>query len=186
MKIAGRGDILVENLPIRKKRKRNFSSDSSFLELAEPVINLQMPIPEKDRNFAEKEKRPIFLLRRNSKAESVADKSSEQYAYRQESFERQPRHKTREDLYDHKKHEKCDRQAEVKRTRRKREKRGDKKRAARKAGEDLMHKFSSKNVDQERLTVGCILFTEYCCLINLVAPFPWPWNLSQRPCIVAS
>jgi hypothetical protein len=38
--------------------------------------------------------------------------------------------------------------------RKKREKKGDRKKAAKKAGEDLMINFSSKSIGQERLTVG--------------------------------
>jgi hypothetical protein len=72
-----------------------------------------------------------------------------------ENFEKRARHKTREDRYEPKKEEKnFDRKDGEKRPRTKRAKKGDGKRAARKAGEDLMNNFTSKSIGQERLTVS--------------------------------
>lgn len=72
-----------------------------------------------------------------------------------ETFEKRPRHKTREDKYEPKKKEKEEknRVSEGKSSRKKREKSGDRRKAAKKAGDELIQNFSSKNIAQDRLTI---------------------------------
>ena len=87
-------------------------------------------------------------------AQSVSTSSADSHV-QHETFEKRERYKTREDRYEprKKKHKSEKRDEEPKRKKR-REKRGDKNKAAKKAGEDLMNSFSSKNVAHDRLTVS--------------------------------
>ena len=71
------------------------------------------------------------------------------------TFERRPRHKTREDKYEPKKKEKKRNEASVdKSSSRKREKKNGRKKAAKKPGDELIQNFSSNNISQDRLTVS--------------------------------
>jgi len=154
LKVLGHRDFLLEDQPITKKCSRNSSSDSSIIE---PATRLQSPVSKTVEKPAENEQRTASQAYKKRKSDlSVDSKTLGQAKYRPEIFEKQPRRKTREELYNHKKREKRDGQDEEKRIRKKREKRGDKKKAAKKAGEDLMNNFSSKSVGQERLTVGFV------------------------------
>lgn len=72
----------------------------------------------------------------------------------EETFEKRKRHKTREDRYEPaKKIKKSCPDVKKKKNKHKKEKRGDRRKAAKKAGEDLIRKFSSKSIGNDRLTV---------------------------------
>ncbi len=73
---------------------------------------------------------------------------------RVETFEKRTRYKTREDRYDPQKDKHVKRGDEDKRRKKKKQAENQRKKASKKAGEDLMWKFSSKSVSQERLTVS--------------------------------
>jgi len=140
--------------PQRRKRKHHSSTDSSLLEnrfIPTPRPPQRVPQITTSKNqhaFSDSSRRSADD---QSLSESLSSSSSSSSRHREEKFERRKRHKTREDKYDLKK-----RGTESKggKTRTKREKKGDRNRAAKKAGEDLMHKFSSKSIGQERLTVS--------------------------------
>ncbi|KAH8602601.1 hypothetical protein B0O99DRAFT_499007, partial [Bisporella sp. PMI_857] len=72
--------------------------------------------------------------------------------YPGEAFEKRPRHKTREDLYEPKKKDSGIYPTE-KLIKKKPEKKGDRRKVAQKSGEDLMNNFSSKSIAQDRLTM---------------------------------
>ena len=94
------------------------------------------------------------LKKRKAASSSSLDSSATSHA-RHRSFEKRCRHKTRDDRYELKKEKhKSAKHDGQRQPRRNREKKGDKKRASRKAGEDLMHKFSSEKVSEDRLTVS--------------------------------
>jgi hypothetical protein len=125
-----------------KRRRRNSSSDSSLLEnvvtskLYGKQGNLLLHLPVK------------------RKAEESDTETSVLSNHRRETFEKRPRHKTREDLYEPKNRKKnCQPSGREKRERTNREKKRDRKRASRRAGHDLMQNFSSDNIAQDRLTV---------------------------------
>ncbi|QSZ29146.1 hypothetical protein DSL72_003657 [Monilinia vaccinii-corymbosi] len=87
-------------------------------------------------------------------APSSVTSSSSQFSVaqpKQETFEKRARHKTREDRYETKrKVGKAD--VVEKPIRMRREKKGDRRKAARKASEDLMNNFASNKIGQDRLT----------------------------------
>jgi hypothetical protein len=139
----------------RKKRKHHTSSDSSLLEapvgVQQPLrgsgFKIENPAPEPcSGHHRKKRKREASVS-----GTSISSASSKP---KQETFERRPRHKTREDRYEPKKAKKGAKDDEERRFKKKKEKKGDRKKAAKKAGEDLMRNFSSKRISQERLTVG--------------------------------
>jgi len=149
-------DLILEDAPATRKRRRNSSSDSSFLEPAEPETRIGSLFRDTVCKPPAKEERLVSQIHKKRKAESVLSKASGQPKYRQETFERRPRHKTCEDLYDLSKRKERNVQEKGKRVRKKREKRGDRMRAAKRVGDDLMNNFSSESICQERLTVGLI------------------------------
>jgi len=152
---TGEGALTVARS--RKKRKHHTSSDSSLLEAPVGVppqplrgsdFKIENPAPEPcSGHHRKKRKREASVS-----GTSISSASSKQ---KKETFERRPRHKTREDRYEPKKKaKKGPKEDEERRLKKKKEKKGDRKKAAKKAGEDLMRNFSSKRISQERLTVG--------------------------------
>jgi hypothetical protein len=146
---------LEENDGRRKpKRRHNSSSDSSLLEapvrpksrslLVKEVNNKSPETPQQGQKHHKK--------RKAEPAELDISSLSSLPSTPKETFDKRPRHKTKEDRYEpKKKHAKSEKTAEKKRS--KLEKKGDRKNAAKKAGEDLIRNFTSKNIGQERLTV---------------------------------
>lgn len=143
----------------RGKRRRHSSSDSSLLEMPTKhkveVLNREQKVPP-----ALKVRETSIPLRRKRKAESSSSASErEDHSALQTSpkevFEKRTRHKTREDLYEpNEKHKSSKKDSEEKLRRKKKEKKSGRRKAAKKAGEDLMHNFSSKSIGQDRLTVS--------------------------------
>lgn len=84
----------------------------------------------------------------------------EELAPRKETFDRRKRHKTNEHRYDQSKRPRPDGSEESRRTNHKKVKRGESQRVVRRAGEELMRKFSSSHLADTRLTVSAINFTE--------------------------
>ncbi len=143
--------------PSRKKRKHHESSDSSLLEA--PVGGPPQPLRGSDIKIENPAREPCsnHHRKKRKREESVSEtsKSSASPNTKQEIFEIRPRHKTREDRYGPKKKAQVgSKDEEERRLKKKKEKKGDRKKAAKKAGENLMQKFSSKKISQERLTVG--------------------------------
>ena len=138
----------------RKQRKRNSSSDSSLLEGGVPPKS-ETQIRDEAAAKYRKQGKSSSKLQRKQKVETPDIQTAGQSRNRQETFEKRPRHKTREDLYEPKDRQKNSRSYdEEKQPKSGREKRGDKTRATRKVGEDLIHNFSSENIAQDRLTVS--------------------------------
>jgi hypothetical protein len=93
-------------------------------------------------------------LKKRKISDSDSESSINSYSHH-ETFQKRDRHKTREDRYEPKKRKhRSGTHDEARKWKKKREKRGDKTKASKKAAEDLMTNFSSKSVSQERLTVG--------------------------------
>lgn len=97
---------------------------------------------------------PRPLKRQRTVSNASAEYHVEDRHNPKEVFEKRARHKTREDRYEPKEANKKEgKNIEIKRSVSKREKKSDRRKAAKKAGEDLMNNFISKNIGQERLTV---------------------------------
>lgn len=150
-------DFNALEVPSGRKRRRNSSSDSSFLKPAarEASVPVKHKHKHKQRVLSDQslERQP----RRHSEkqnARSLDSGSSSKLNVRHETFEKRARHKTREDRYETKKKEKTAVKDVEDKPRAKRVKRGDGARAARKAGERLMNSFTSKSIGQDRLTVS--------------------------------
>lgn len=102
--------------------------------------------------------KPNQYLQKKRKAEPPDNGTCTSSSAHQEVFEKRARHKTREDRYEPKKEKKSFEGKDwEKRPRTKRAKKGDEKRAARKAGENLINNFTSKSIRQERLTVNIMI-----------------------------
>lgn len=137
-----------------KKRRRHSSSDSSLLEIAQKAVPPPQ-IPESTEHQSARTRQASPVPQKKRKVASSQAESPEQPETRHETFEKRSRHKTREDRYESKSEktkarDKAEKEIHAKR---KREKKGDRKKAAKKAGEALMQNFSSKAIGQERLTV---------------------------------
>lgn len=150
----------VNTLPAQshQRRRRGSSSDSSFLESADPkaIPNIITLSPRHliAEERMESEESAVKVRYRSVHSDS---EGSELSHHPKETFTKRLRYKTREDLYEPKKKEnkkRSHREAADEPVRKRRKKKGDKGKAARKAGEDLMHNFSSKSIAQERLTVS--------------------------------
>jgi hypothetical protein len=90
------------------------------------------------------------------------DNVSQDSPQKEEIFEKRQRHKTKADRYDTVKVLKqLVEEEKIVRKKVKKAKRGDIAKAAKKAGEDLMRSFTSKNIGQARLTVS-FLWESFC------------------------
>ncbi|KAF7894120.1 hypothetical protein EAF00_007634 [Botryotinia globosa] len=143
--------------PRPKSYEEHVSSDSSLLQASRmPVVDQRTEIPPMSNPANRghvKEKTRSHKHQRNvpSTITSISSRSSV-VQLKQETFEKRARHKTREDRYDTKR--KSDKAEAVdKPIRTRREKRGDRKTAARKASKDLMSNFASNKIGKDRLTV---------------------------------
>jgi hypothetical protein len=145
----------------RRKTAHKSPSESSFLE-----PGLILDCKTKSREGSEEFKRHDEPLRRPHKRQKVHQLSDDWLSsgcnsaipHREEIFEKRKRHKTREDRYEPRKKHKVSHPGDRAETRQenkngKKEKTKARRRSSKKAGEDLMHRFSSKKVGNERLTV---------------------------------
>ncbi|RDW73929.1 hypothetical protein BP5796_07371 [Coleophoma crateriformis] len=145
-------------------RKRKSSMDSSLLEAIVIPASLRAGAEQQPRQHWEHKSGPISPNRRR-KIETAESRSSSSVSSKSassglkkakqthEAFERRPRHKTRENVYEVKdKKRKLDQPLKA-RKKSKNQKKNDRKKATRKANEELMQTFTSKNIDQERLSL---------------------------------
>ena len=136
-----------------RKRRHGSSSDSSLLKPAIKQSTMLITEEGKGRSTEWLGIHPPHSHKKR-KVEPSDPGTSTPSTARQETFEKRARHKTREDRYVPKKEKnKPGRNNREKEPRAKRLKKGDGKRAARRAGEDLMNSFASKSIGPERLTV---------------------------------
>ena len=139
---------------LRKRQRRNSSSDSSLL-VAGITTKINSPGRYTVSNKYRKEENNQSHTRMECGTETSDTEASGQAINRQEPFEKRPRRKTKEDRYKPKDRktvsELCRRQ---KRQSTRGVKKRDEKRAARKLGECLMHNFTSEHIAQDRLTVS--------------------------------
>lgn len=161
------GPVEIRNItdPRPKPYQEHASSDSSLLEASKmPVVDERTRIPQKtnvairghvkERTRSHKNQMNVLSTVTSTSSGSSAVQP------KQGAFEKRARHKTREDRYDTKR--KADKSEAVdKRIRTRREKRGDRKKAARKASEDLMNNFASNKIGQDRLTVSRALALKF-------------------------
>ena len=135
----------------RKKPQHRSSSDSSLLGIAiKPKPQALATKVSTTRQQASSSLRPPKRHRREPSDSGTSKTSNE----REETFEKRARFKTREDRYEPRdKSRKPVNPNGNSRSKSKREKRGDRKKAAKKSGEELIRKFSSKSIGQHRLTV---------------------------------
>ncbi|ESZ95841.1 hypothetical protein SBOR_3783 [Sclerotinia borealis F-4128] len=147
-----KGDTTISKA---KPNQERASSDSSLLEVSTAPVVLERTKPfRKSRVSSHLGENSTQSHKHRKDAPSTMTSSSSQSSVvqpKQETFEKRARHKTREDRYDTKQRS---RKAEVveKPIKMRREKKGDRKRAARKASEDLMNNFASNKLGQDRLT----------------------------------
>jgi len=147
---TGVGDLSTLS---KKKQRHRSSSDSSLLELAPKPISPPQIAREGVSRRKRGEEESLLPHKRRRVEQSDLEKSEQSNAPK-ESFKKRARHKTREDRYEPRKDRiKGEHREKEKEPKRKREKQGDRKNAAKKAGEDLINNFSSKSIGQERLTV---------------------------------
>ncbi|KAL8774817.1 MAG: hypothetical protein Q9209_000756 [Squamulea sp. 1 TL-2023] len=135
----------------RPKRRRRSSSSASYLEPA--VYPNNSDEGKQDRKSLKTEEtqrqRQHTHIELSSRSSSTTVDLPEKAA---KTYEKRPRHKTREDRYELKKDKKYD---EIDKGRAKaRDKRKKKKQGVEKSGAALMQRFSAKNVEPERLTVS--------------------------------
>ncbi|KFZ03909.1 hypothetical protein V502_10562 [Pseudogymnoascus sp. VKM F-4520 (FW-2644)] len=143
----------------RHREKRRNSTDSSLIQpayereevpLRETTIG-QVTSEDRTRHISKKAKKHKQLEASSTTDDSQSESDQPQ---RKETFEKSSRHKTKEDRYESKKTRKHvveDDQPTKKKTTK--VKRGDAAKASRKAGEELINGFRSKNVAQDRLTI---------------------------------
>ncbi|KFY29965.1 hypothetical protein V493_02185 [Pseudogymnoascus sp. VKM F-4281 (FW-2241)] len=154
----GRYDETVPDERTHREKKRD-SSDSS---LVQPAYERE-GLPQRDTTIgqATSDDQTIHVSKKVEKnkqlvASATTDDSQSEsdQPQRKETFEKRSRHKTKEDHYESKKARKHvvedDRPAKKNTVK---VKRGDAAKASRKAGEDLINGFRSKNVAQDRLTM---------------------------------
>ncbi|KAB8299082.1 hypothetical protein EYC80_001203 [Monilinia laxa] len=129
-------------------------SDSSLIKVSTaPVVKERTKIPERSHatEYGEDIKRSHKHRKNAPSTTTSGSYQSSVVQPKQEPFEKRARHKTREDRYDTQK-----RISRVEITKkpikRRREKRGDRKKAARRASEELMNNFASSKIGQDRLT----------------------------------
>lgn len=151
-----------ERMRSRAKRRHNSSSDSSLLE---PAVTPKRPswiLEERNgKSQVSREETSFPPSQKKRKVATSTVESSMSPIIPQETFEKRARHKTREDLYDPKrKRKRGNKNDEEKKLVTKRTKKGDGKKAAKKAGEDLMNNFTSKSIGQDRLTVSHYLASQ--------------------------
>jgi len=127
-------------------------------------------------------KRPFHFRKRKVESSSSASEREDHSALQsstKEVFEKRTRHKAREDLYEPiKKYKSSRKDSEEKSRRKKKEKKSDRRKAAKRAGEDLMHNFSSKSIGQDRLTVSISLSS---VLQQTHKANTWEMRPSHRP-----
>lgn len=125
------------------------------MPLREKTIG-QVASEDQTRHISKKAKKHEQLEASSTTDDSQSESDQPQ---RKETFEKRSRHKTKEDRYESKKTRKHvvedDKPAKKKTIK---VKRGDAAKASRKAGEDLINGFRSKNVAQDRLTVCAFQF----------------------------
>ncbi|KAH6666585.1 hypothetical protein B0J14DRAFT_677846 [Halenospora varia] len=148
-----REDSKRQHRPSKQKRRHASSSDSSILE--EPAkVSLRLREKDNERGLEASKYAPRPSKRQRTVSNASAEDHVEDRHDPKEVFEKRARHKTREDRYEPKEASKKEgKHIEIKRSISKREKKSDRRKAAKKAGEDLMNNFISKNIGQERLTI---------------------------------
>ncbi|CAD6445894.1 1c1bc657-780e-4206-8096-a53f0df5358b [Sclerotinia trifoliorum] len=150
--IPGKSKVTTEFKP--KPDQETVSFDSSLLEAPRlPVVKERARAP-RELSATYDGKKTTQSHKHRKKPASTVTSTSSQYSVvqpKQETFEKKARHKTKEDRYDPKKKSN---QAEVaKPIKTRRGKRGDRKKAARKASQDLMNNFASNKIGLDRLSV---------------------------------
>ena len=178
--------------PSKRKKAHDPSSDSSLLEAP---IRLRSHQSKRDEPRAVTVKQPEDPSTPARKRQRIAPSDSGLSGHvstpipPKETFEKRPRHKTREDKYEpKKKKEKKQKKASVDKTSsRKREKKGDRKKgAAKKAGDELIQNFSSNNISQDRLTVSTPAFSVRNRLILLDPTLQRSWIVQQWQSSISS
>lgn len=141
-----------------KPGKERACSDSSLLDLpTAPIAERTTTYPPNPRATSHSEEFARAYKQQKTAPSTITSDSSHSLAMKpkskQETFEKRARHKTREDRYDIEiKTNKAEAVEKPIRTRR--EKKGDRRKAIRKASEDLMISFASNKIGQTRLTVS--------------------------------
>jgi len=143
----------------KAKRKYNPSSDSSLLEFAPRPKSHPLVREEAKSTTSDRPREPsTYHCKRRSIGSSnpgMLSQPSAPSSHHNETFKKRARHMTREDRYEpNKRGRKSGKADEGRRSRIKREKKGNRKKQAKKAGEELMKNFSSKSIGQNRLTVS--------------------------------
>lgn len=141
----------------RKKYESHVSPESSFLERGHaPEANTDIVErrdgTKEDDSFEQETTSHIgdSRKRKRSPTPSTAVRSPSRERPK-ETFERRPRHKTKEDRYEPKKKTEKERKSN-----RKKPKKGELTKGTKKAGETLMHNFTSKHVGNDRLTASIL------------------------------
>ncbi|RDW67841.1 hypothetical protein BP6252_09237 [Coleophoma cylindrospora] len=159
------GGVLVDaNIGRQPGRKRKYSTDSSLLDAIVIPASLRAGAEQQPRQHWEHKsglgspnKRRHIETAESLSPSSVSSKSAssglKKAKQTHELFERRPRHKTRENLYEVKDKKQKSNQPLMARKKSKSQKKNDRKKATRKANEELMQTFTSKSIDQERLSL---------------------------------
>jgi len=171
----------------KTKRKPNSSSDSSLLEAPprpKPLPLLFKETIQKSPKFSQQAHQDHKKRKAETFEPDISSLSSLP-STRKETFEKRARHKTKEDRYEPKtKLSKSDKTTEKKRSKSKNK--GDRKRAAKKAGEDLIRNFSSKNIGQDRLTVSVPENASEGTADLSDSASQWTWLVQEWTCIFTS
>ncbi|EDO00024.1 predicted protein [Sclerotinia sclerotiorum 1980 UF-70] len=158
--IPGKSRLTTESKP--KPDQETVSFDSSLLEAPRVPVAKERARDIRELSATYDGKKTTQSHKHQKKPASTMTSISSQYSVvqpRQETFEKRARHKTKEDRYDTKmKSNKAEMVNKPMKTRR--EKRGDRKKAARKASHDLMDNFASNKIGLDRLSVSRILVWE--------------------------
>lgn len=143
-----------------RKRRRSRSSTSSYLEpaAANDLLDKHQDDPSHATVLRTASAEPA-LGDRVKKSSPTASQGSEMMLLSPEkllkSYERRPRHKTRQDRYELKGNNKDSEKMKQARKKDRGEKKQKKHKRKEKSGTALMHDFAAQNVAHDRLTVSC-------------------------------
>lgn len=147
------GDLHGHDRRYTKKRRISVSSESTYLQPATADGNAESESDNRDRSqrhhpglgLANINNKDLTSSTVSSSTSSVTDCLPKKPA---KTYERRPRHKTRDDRY-----EKKQKKERAKTKARKAAKKGDKRKLKARSGAAPTHEFTAKNVTQDRLTV---------------------------------
>ncbi|CAL3962303.1 unnamed protein product [Diplocarpon coronariae] len=136
------------------KRRHKSSSDSSLLEAPIRLQRNDLKSDDPHPTISQRQNHPTAQEKPQvDHSDTGGSSHTSSRNPPRETFEKRIRHKTREDRYEPKKKVRSGKDGVQNTSKKRRVKRGDRRKAAKKSGEELMQNFSSTNVARDRLTM---------------------------------